>query len=110
MTKTCRPTRVRRHFSFRLFLICRMRLRVKSQDLAMEDIILIFHRERVCYPGDMKVTGNICQFNETVWANVENSVNLKRAPKVRLAPLQSAARLIARLPRFSHISTFMAEE
>ena len=35
-------------------------------------------------------------------------------PKVRLAPLQSvlnaAARLIARLPRFSHITTFMAEE
>ena len=35
-------------------------------------------------------------------------------PKVRLSPLQSvlnaAARLIARLPRFSHISTFMAEQ
>ena len=35
-------------------------------------------------------------------------------PKVRLAPLQSvlnaAARLIARLPRFSHISTFMTEQ
>ena len=34
-------------------------------------------------------------------------------PKLRLAPLQSvlnaAARLIARLPRFSHISTFMTE-
>ena len=35
-------------------------------------------------------------------------------PKVRLSPLQSvlnaAARLIARLPRFSHISSFMVEE
>jgi hypothetical protein len=35
-------------------------------------------------------------------------------PKVRLAPLQSvlnaAARLIARLPRFSHISLFMTEQ
>ena len=35
-------------------------------------------------------------------------------PKLRLAPLQSvlgdAARLIARLPRFSHISTFMTED
>ena len=35
-------------------------------------------------------------------------------PKVRLSPLQTvmnpAARLIARLPRFSHISTFMAEQ
>ena len=35
-------------------------------------------------------------------------------PKVRLSPLQSvhnaAARLIARLPRFSHISTFMFEQ
>ena len=35
-------------------------------------------------------------------------------PKVRLSPLQSvmnaAARLIARLPRFSHISTFMTEQ
>src|SRR5688572_33052418 len=35
-------------------------------------------------------------------------------PKLRLAPLQSvlnaAARLIARLPRFSHISTFMIED
>src|SRR6218665_445264 len=35
-------------------------------------------------------------------------------PKSRLAPLQSvlnaAARLIARIPRFSHISTFMTEQ
>src|SRR6218665_4097911 len=35
-------------------------------------------------------------------------------PKSRLAPLQSvlnaAARLLARIPRFSHISTFMTEQ
>src|SRR6218665_66002 len=36
MTKAC--TSVRRHFSFRLFLTCRMRLRWKKQDLVMEDI------------------------------------------------------------------------